>query len=211
MRRYLTALAALMFTACLGMETDIDIKQNGSGTINMTYRVADSLFALGTLPGNENAPPVPVGKEDFERTFSRIPGMEMTLYSEKEDGDDRLFIVKAKFDKLDALVSFLDAHGEQAAIEHDNGKTILSLKLDIDGKFIDPELAPILPVIFENYSFDFKISLPRNCEALYTDGDGVEIPALPFGETTFTAKSATFHAPMADLFSGVPASLVIRW
>ena len=77
MKKYLTVLTAFMLTACLGMETEIAIKQNGSGTVNMTYRISNELFSLGALPGNEDSPPVPVGREDFERTFNRIPGMEM--------------------------------------------------------------------------------------------------------------------------------------
>jgi hypothetical protein len=211
MKNYLTALAAFMLTACLGMKTEIDIKQNGSGTMNMTYRISNELFSMGSVRGNESAPPIPVGKEDIERTLSRIPGMSMTSYSEKQEGGDRLILIKAKFDNLDAMVSFLDANGEQAALEQKDGKTILTLKLDIDKKAIDPDLAPILPVIFENYSFDFDIALPNNCEVSYTDADGGTLPALPFGETAVSAKNVAFHAPMAALFTDGPAALVIRW
>ncbi|MDR3357219.1 MAG: hypothetical protein LBO04_08570 [Spirochaetaceae bacterium] len=211
MKKCLTALAALIFTACLGMETEIDIKQNGSGTINMTYRVSEELFSMGTLPGNEGSPPVPVGKEDFERTFDRIPGMEMLSYSEKNDGGDRLFLVKAKFDDLDAMTDFLDGQGRQAAIERKDGKTVLSINFDIDEEAIDPDMAPLLPMMFENYFFDFSVSLPRNCEVSYRDGDGVELPAMPYGETAVETRSVTFHSAMSDLFIGNAAAIVIRW
>ncbi|MDR2795850.1 MAG: hypothetical protein LBB47_03970 [Spirochaetaceae bacterium] len=211
MKKYLTVLTAFMLTACLGMETEIDIKQNGGGAINMTYRISNELFSMGTLPGNENYPPVPVGREDFERTFNRIPGMEMTSYSEKKDDRDRFFLIKAKFDNLDALVNFLDTQGKQASIEHKDGKTILSIKFDIDGETLGPDMVPILPIIFENYFFDFTLSLPRNCEVSYTDGNGGALPSLPYGETSTAAKSVTFHSPMADMFTGGAAAIVISW
>jgi hypothetical protein len=195
------------------METEIDIKQDGSGTVDMTYRISNELFALGTLQGNEGSPPVPVGREDFERTFNRIPGTELVSYSEKEDGDDRLFLVKARFDDLGALAAFLDAHGRQAALEQKDGKTILSVSFDMDADAVDPDMAPILPLIFQNYFLDFSISLPRNCEVSYRDVDGGLLPAMPYGEVTVTAKRVVFHSPMADIFteSGNPAVLVIRW
>jgi hypothetical protein len=206
-------LTALALTACLGMETEIDIKQDGSGTIDMTYRISNELFALGTLPGNEGSPPVPVGREDFERTFNRIPGMELVSYSEKGDGDDRFFLVKAKFDDLVALAAFLDAHGKQAALEQKDGKTILSVSFDMDADAVDPDMASILPLIFENYFLDFSVSLPRNCEVSYRDRDGGLLPAMPYGEVTVASKRVVFHSPMADIFteSGKPAVLVIRW
>jgi hypothetical protein len=212
MKNYLTVLTALMLTACLGMETEIDIKQNGSGTVNMTYRISNELFSLGTLPGNKNSPPVPVGREDFERTFNRIAGVEMVSYSEREGGGDKFFSVKAKFENLDALVNFFDAHGRQLTLIHgDDGRTILSIRLDMNQETIDPDMAPILPLIFENYFFDFNISVPRDCEVSYMDSGGVELPAIPFGETTVAAKSAAFHSPIADLFSGGSGTMVISW
>jgi hypothetical protein len=206
-------LIAFMLTACLGMETEIDIKQDGSGTIDMTYRISNELFALGTLPGNESSPPVPVGREDFERTFNRIPGTELISYSEREDGGDRLFLVKAKFANLEALAAFLDAHGKQAVLEQKGGKTILSVSFDMDADAVDPDMAPILPIIFENYFLDFSVSLPRNCEVSYMDGNGGGLPAMPYGEVTVAAKRVVFHSPMADIFTDLkdPAVLVIRW
>jgi hypothetical protein len=211
MKKYLTALAAFMLTACLGMKTEIEIKRNGSGTADMTYRISNELFSLGATGGNEGLPPIPVGRDDFERTFNRIQGMEMTSYSEKEDGGDRLILVKSKFDSLDALVSFLDASGKQATLERKDGKTVLSLKLDIDKTAVDASLAPMLPVIFDNYFFDFAASLPNDCEISYTGADGRTLPAPPFGETEVSARDIAFHAPMAALFTEGPAALVIRW
>lgn len=213
MKKYLTVLTAFMLTACLGMETEIDIKQNGSGTVNMTYRISNELFSLGALPGNEDSPPVPVGREDFERTFNRIPGMEMVSYSEKDGGGDRVFLVKAKFDNLDALVNFLDAHGRQVTLAHgEDGRTVLSIRFDMSGEAINPDMVPILPMIFENYFMDFNISFPNDCEVSYMDGEGAELPAMPFGETTVAAKRVGFHSPMAELFTaGNAAVMVIRW
>jgi hypothetical protein len=212
MKKCLAALAALMLTACLGMETKIDIKQDGNGTIDMTYRVSDELFSLGTLSGNENSPPVPVGREDFERTFSRIPGTEMVSYSEKTDDRDRFFLVKAKFDSLEALVSLLDGQGRQVSLEREGGRTALFIRFDIDDEAVDPDLAPLLPVIFENYYMDFSVSLPRSCNVRYIGEDGGERPSLTYGETTISAKNVVSHSPMANLFTeGEAAAIVISW
>jgi hypothetical protein len=212
MKSGFVVLTALMMAACLGTETGIDIKRDGSGTINMTYRISNELFTLGALPGNEGAPPLPVGRGDVERTFSRIPGMEMTSYSEKGDERDRIFSIAAKFDNLDALVSYLDGQGSLATIRHDGGMTSLSVNLGADSSALDPELAPMLPIIFDGYYMDFKISLPRSCTVSYTDKDGTELPAPPYGETSTTANSVSFHAPMADTLAETgTAVMTVTW
>lgn len=204
-------LAALTLAACLGMETGISVKRNGSGTIDMAYRVSNEAFALGTLPGNENSPPVPVGKEDFERSFSRVPGMEMTSYSEKSDERDRIFLIKAKFDSLDALVNFLDAQGLHAAVKTEGGATAMTINLGLESGFVDPDLAPILPVIFDGYYMAFNISLPRDCKVSYADTAGNALAVLPRGEVATAAKSVSFRVPMADLLAGGAAAMTITW
>jgi hypothetical protein len=212
MKNGFVVLTALMLAACLGTETGINIKRDGSGTINMTYRLANELFMLETLPSNDGEPPFPVGKEDIERTFSRIPGMEMTSYSEKEDEGDRIFSIAAKFDSLDALASYLDGQGDLAAIRYDGGMTSLSMNLGVDSSSLDPDLTPMLPIIFDGYYMDFKISFPRSCTVSYTDKDGAELPAPPYGETSTTANSVSFHAPMADTLAETgTAVMTVTW
>jgi hypothetical protein len=81
-------------------------------------------------------------------------------------------------------------------------------------EIIDPDIAPILPLIFENYFFDFNVSFPRDCEVSYMDVEGGELPAMPFGETTVSAKRVGFHSPMAEFFAAgndAAAIMVMRW
>jgi hypothetical protein len=209
----LTAImTTLMLAACLGLKTEIDIKRNGNGTINMEYRISEELFSMGALSGNENSPPVPVGKKDFEQTFNRIPGIEMTSYSEKEDENDRIFLIKSKFDNLEALANLLDSQGRQVVVEHKNGKTFLTVSFDINDEDIDPDFIAILPIVFEDYYMDFTITLPNNCEVSYIGADGNALSAMPYGETTVTAKSVDFYSSMGDLFTETETSaMVISW
>jgi hypothetical protein len=216
MKKYLGIISiftlVLIFTACLGLKTEIDIKRNGGGTVNMEYRISNEILAMGTLSGNENSPPIPIGKEDFERTFDRIPGIKMTSYSEKTDGGDRLFLIKSEFDNLEALAGFLDSQGRQLTIERKDGKTILSVGFEIDDEDIDPDFIPILPIIFEDYYMDFKMTLPDNCEVSYLDGNGNALSALPYGETTVSEKGIEFYSSMGELFTeGKSSTVVINW
>ncbi|MDR2659607.1 MAG: hypothetical protein LBC27_06420 [Spirochaetaceae bacterium] len=205
-------LAAVMFSACIGLKTGIDVKKNGGGTIEMEYRVSNELLSMGSQAGNEDFPPLPVGEQDFERTFDRIPGIKMTSYSEKEDGDDSLFLIKAKFDNLKALVNFLDSQGRQAAVEIKDGKTFFSISFDVDDKDIDPDFVQILPVVFEDYYMEFTIKLPNKCEVSYLGPDGEKLPGLPYGETAVTSDTVDFSSSMAELFSsGGASSMVISW
>jgi hypothetical protein len=138
--------------------------------------------------------------------------MEMTSFSEKEDERDKSFFIKAKFDSLDTLVNFLDMQGRHASVKHEGGITTLSLNLGLNDESVDPDIAPLLPVIFNGYYMDFKISFPLDCKVSYADEAGNALPALPYGETVVAAKTVSVHAPMADILAETGAvSIMITW
>ena len=72
----LLCLSAVVLNSCLGVSADITIKADGSGKIALEYRVSQALESLGKLDGN--GPAIPVGKADFERSVSRIPGLRLS-------------------------------------------------------------------------------------------------------------------------------------
>jgi hypothetical protein len=125
-------LAALLLASCFGIETELVIGKNGAGTIDMTYTLSSELAGLGDAAGNGRWLPVPVGREDFERTVSRIPGLRLASFSRKEEGGDCTCRVKLAFGNLDALMAFLGDTGGNAALNTKGGVSSLRLAL-VDG------------------------------------------------------------------------------
>jgi len=113
--------AALLCTSCLGIAADITIRADGSGKISLEYRVSQMLESLGRLDGNEGWPAIPVGRADFERSLSRIPGIRMSFFSSQEKpnalgGRDLVTNVTLEFANAAALLAFLDNSGTHAAV-----------------------------------------------------------------------------------------------
>jgi hypothetical protein len=213
MKKITAILMALMLSGCFGMKTEIEIRKDGSGTMNLVYRISEELLSMGGLSGNEDSPPIPVGRADFESSFNRIPGLAMTNFSEKTDDDDRLFLVKAAFDNLDALMIFLDSQGQQVKLEQDeDGTNILTVYLLLDTQDLDSDMLEAIPLIFNGYRFDFDIDFPQKCAVSFADVDGNALPSLPFGTTQIDSDSVEFSSSMSDLLTtGAAAAMVIRW
>jgi hypothetical protein len=211
MKYFILIVTAFVLSGCLGMSATVAVKKDGSGTVNLVYRIAEDMLSRGS--GVWDKPPVPLGKEDFERSVKRLPGISLTKFSEKTEGKDRLFLIGLAFDNLDALAAFFDSQGRQIRLEQEkDGPTILTVFLSLNTKDIDPAMIGLIPLVFDGYDFDFDITVPQKCEVSFVDINGNNVPSLPFGTTRITGDRAEFSSPMAELFTGNDAAaMVIRW
>jgi hypothetical protein len=206
--------AALLFSSCVGASMEIVARQDGSGTITLEYRLSRELESLGKLDGNENWPPVPVGKADFERSAARIEGLTLRSFSERATPADRIYQAKFDFANLEALLGFLDSSGSRASLAREGGRNRLVLSFnDSAGRLdVDPELLELAVAAFEGYALDFSITLPRPPQLRVAGGSGDFTDSPPEGAALLRGNRVSFSAPMADLFSAQnPELLEIVW
>ncbi|MDR2184080.1 MAG: hypothetical protein LBO80_00205 [Treponema sp.] len=208
------ALAALvLFTSCIGIKSDITIRGDESGTINLEYRIAHSLESMGKLDGNEKRPPVPVGRADFERTVARVPGLRVAAFSSRVEGGDLVNRVKLEFAGLEALTGFLDSGGNLAALYREQEGTRMVLVLGGGGDDgTDPALLELVRSSFAAYSLDFSLTLPGDGAFNFIDSTGRSLEGPPAGTVNIRGRTAAFSCPMGDLLaSAEPVILEIRW
>jgi hypothetical protein len=205
-------LAAFTLGSCLGVNSEIVINRDGSGTLNLEYRIARMVESLGKLDGNERWPPVPVGQADFERTVARIEGLSMSSFSSKIDGEDLIYTVKLAFADRKALVRFLDATGQRAAWTGEGGENRLSLGLGGGAGIRDPELSRLAASLFEGYTLSFGFSLPGNAAVTLRDDRGGVLEKPPSGTLSSRGGRVLFSSPMAGMLdSSGELTLEIRW
>jgi len=207
----LIGFAAVVLSSCLGVSADITIKADGSGTIAMEYRVSRAPESIGRLDGNENMPAVPAGKEDFERTVARIPGLKLSKYSSKEKPDgsggaDLVTNVTLAFKNTDALLAFLDGSGSYAALDEESGSKLLRLVLFEPMEPVSDDLLALLREFYSDYELGLSFSLPKNA-ALAT------IPAqVPAAKLVTNGKKVSFSIGMGGLLSLTDGlTLEIKW
>jgi len=193
----LSFLLLLIFNSCIGLSMDIQMRKDGSGKINMEYRVSSMAEATGKLDGNENWPIVPVGRADFERSISRIPGIRLVSFSSSEKQPDVITNVTLEFDNTQALLRFLDPQGTKA--HYYEGR--LDLILIEAGLNYDKDLLDLVRQVSAGYNLVISFSADSNSTMTITDGTGNEIKPPADSQFVQSGKKVSWTTAIAGIFS----------
>jgi hypothetical protein len=197
----LFSLLVLPFISCIGISGDISIRSNGSGKINLEYRIPQSLKTLGELDGNEGRQTIPTGRADFERTLARLPGTRLGSFSTKNEDGDIINRAELEFDRIESLLAFLDASGEGAVLGKDGGKNKLSLILLRGLTNADPDLLALIREVSGNYRFSLSFSVPGEAALECKDGAGNRAELPQSAKIVPAGKKVSFAIDMGELLS----------
>jgi hypothetical protein len=202
----------VFFSSCIGISSDISIRQDGSGTIKLEYRVSRSIESLGKLDGNERWPPVPVGRADFERAVARIQGMRLRSFSTKTTEQDMVYRMTLEFSQTAALLQFLDATGG-ATLVHEQGKNRLSFTLS-EGQALssDSELTALIMEAAGTYTVNLGFSLPKAAELIFLGDGGRPLPAPLAGNASVSGGKVNYTVGLGPLLTiAGPLIMEICW
>jgi len=180
-----------LFTSCIGIEGEINVNADGSGSLSMSYRISKLIAHLGQLEENGQFTPLPVNQEDFARTIESSRGIELTGFQESENEQDVLITADLSFESINSLNSFF-MYGENNAVmleERDSG-TVFTYYL-YSGRETVPEQRQldILSTIFKDYSINLKINAPA------------EIKSVNRGDISGDGRVASLTLSMPDIIS----------
>jgi len=167
-----------LLNSCLGASADIVMRADGSGSIALEYRVSPMLESIGRMDGNEHQPAIPVGKADFERTITRIPGLTLKSFSSKD------MVTKATLNFKDtaALLAFLDSAGTRASLVQKDGKSTLRLILtDPAADPIDPDLLSLMQEVSAGYEVGISFTAPKEASLKVIPATASAIRIAPGG------------------------------
>jgi hypothetical protein len=205
-------LFVFIFSSCIGIKTGITINSDGSGQINLVYTISDMLDALGKQDGNASQPTIPVGKDDFERTISRIEGLSLKSYKVKTSESHIVIFASLEFAHINALTDYLDESNQLVSYTESNNQK--ELLLFFNDSPINPETyeqdMDIAMEYFEGYNFEFSLKTEENMEASFVDQNGNSIQTIATGNFTTQNNSVSYEVPIADLaFASEPIILKI--
>ena len=200
-----------LLCSCLGVNLDITLNQNGSGTITMEYHISRLIESLGKLDGNERWNTIPVGKTDFERSMDRLPGMKLLSFSSKENEKDLVTNAKMEFENLQALKTFLDAGGRRSSFSGDAASGRIFLTLTDGNDKENAALAKLLTEISESYSVNIHMSFPHEGSLIVTNKQGRPLPEISRSVVS-SGKKVSCSIPLnAVLSSADGINLEFRW
>jgi hypothetical protein len=144
-----------------------------------------------------------VGKADFERAARRLEGVRLGSVSSRDDGKDTVTSVKFSFATMDALVGFLDATGQRASFDQEDGRNRLSLVLTEKSDAIDSDMLSLLELAAAGYEFSFALAVPQGAGANIShrllDGDGRQIDRA--GAAAVRGGKISVSVPMGTLLA----------
>jgi hypothetical protein len=194
-------LLIITLSSCIGVRADITLRPDGSGTIDLEYRLSRVAESLGKLDGNEGRPTIPLGKADFERTAARVEGLTLGSFSSKNDGKDTINTIKLAFSSLEALTRFLDATGQRASLVKEKGNYHLSLTLTSGSDQLDPDLLTLFTTVSQGYSVSLSLTTPKEGTLSLYDSQGNPLGDLPGITRVPKGKKVSFMSPLGDLFA----------
>ena len=190
-----------LLSSCLGVNADITLNQNGSGTIALEYQISQSLDTLGRLDGNERWNTIPVGRADFERTLDRLPGMRLLSFSSGDSGRNLVNRARMEFANINALLAFMDAGGRRSSFSGDINSGALVLTLNEGVTVENQALYVLLRDVSESYSVRISMSLPKEGRLSITDRHGNPLAAIPGGEIGSTGRRLFFSFPLHEVLT----------
>jgi hypothetical protein len=96
-------LCAALLCSCVGVESRLSIRNDGSGTLALTYRIPRSAADLGRTPDTDAPVPIPVEKADFLRGIADIPGVRLARYRRRADDKNVTIQAEIAFKRLGDL------------------------------------------------------------------------------------------------------------
>jgi hypothetical protein len=194
--------------SCVGADSRISFNKDGSGTVKIEYRLSGELENLGKLDGNDNAPPLPAGGKDLERTAARIEGLRLLSQSSIMEGKDRILRARLAFSSPRALERFFDASGQYFRADFSGRRVSLVFPAAVE---MSPEFKELAAGALEGYEFFLAFSMPQPVRVNWTGENGEAAGQVP-GTCSVKGSTVEYRTSMADiLFLDSGIRLDIEW
>jgi hypothetical protein len=173
----LCALALVVLSSCVGIDSNLSIRANGSGTLSLTYRVSQLIVNLGNPSDGRSVVPLPLSRSDFERSIQTTQGrVRLTRFDRSEDQKDITIRAELAFDSIDALSQMDAFQSAQIRSSTDGGtRTFSELIAKAPREPLTDDSLKMVDAFFGGYNLTFTIEAPQpiktnNLGTLSADG-----------------------------------------
>jgi len=199
-----TIVCALSLTSCIGIHASGKIDAEGAGTLSIEYQISKDFVQLGALESTPQLP-LPLSREDIERGLRGMPGVTLTSYSQREQGDNVLVSLTLAFESTSDLVKYLDPSGKLAQYQQQNGRSYVKVSFGDAISSFDPQMQIEIIEKLKPYHFTFAFEAPHAAPQISVNhGD--------FFHVTSSGKITTLECSMADIITSAQAPEInISW
>ncbi len=201
MRKYFLLAAvvtALLLSSCIGIESEIRIRQDGSGVLRLSYTVSQYIKNIDAGRSDKQLP-LPVNEEDFRRSAESIEGLRLNNLEEREDEDNIYIQAELEFDNVEA-VNALGRDGQIGITLETQGGTTTFRQLIYEGQqgeAITEESLEMIETFFEGYELVYSVTVPA------------EVRDHTLGELGSDGRTVTYTITVPEILKA-PEPLVLE-
>jgi hypothetical protein len=155
-------IASLLLASCVGIDSRLTIRDNGSGALMLTYRISQLVADLGTSSTGKGAIPLPVDRADFERSLEGAKGkVKLTKFERSENENDITIRAELSFDSVAALGqvdSFKDM--DLTLVTEGSRRTLTQRLVRAPTEPVAEDSLRMIDALFEGYELSFRIETP---------------------------------------------------
>lgn len=194
----LLVATTLLLSSCIGIESDIRIRQDGSGVLTLSYTI--SQFIKNIDAGrSEKQLPLPVNEQEFRRSAERIEGLRLTDVEQREDEENVYIQAELEFDSVEA-VNALGRDGQLGISLESQGGTTTFRQLIYQGQQgeeITEESLEMIETFFDGYELVYSVTVPA------------EVRDHSLGVLAADGRTVTYTATVPEILK-TPEPLVLE-
>jgi hypothetical protein len=197
-------LCALALSSCMGMDTEVKISKDGSGSLSAQYKLSEELVAFGELEANKDMIPVPLTESDVRKSLAGVKGLTFKSWSSRKSGTDLFITTVIGFDSLDSLVLYLDPQGKMASHTSVSNTQTIGFSLGDSIPDLDKDMRDLAREAFAPYTFRFVFDLPEAPKDATSSDPAISVVR--------EGKKVRFEGKMSDIVTLEKApSLQLSW
>lgn len=179
-RLFLPALLVPALCSCIGIESQIIVNGDGSGTLLLNYRVSQFFREDPGLP-------LPVTREDFQNAVEAAPGLALASLSQREDEQDLYISARIAFERVEALNSLGKRIDLSYATQEDRHIFRQRVYSGQPPEGLPAESLRMIEAFFPDYALAFEVSPPE------------PIQSYAPGELSADGRSLQYRTTIAEL------------
>jgi hypothetical protein len=145
------ALFAVALSSCIGVQSQLSLGRDGSGTLRISYRIAQFLRESQGLP-------LPASREGFQQAVAAVPGLRLEALSQREDEQDLILEARLGFQRVEDLNGLGDRLGLSYQTEEDRRVFRQRLYAGAAAGGLSAESLGMLETFFPGYEVSLELS-----------------------------------------------------
>ncbi len=190
----LLLLCSVALFSCISIDTEIELKEDGSGTVRLNYTVDTMLVDIGSFDNEESVIPLPVEEENFRISAASISGLTLNSFSREEN--DTSFFINAvlSFSSVEALDALISPAEESIVLVSEDGKNVYRHTIyEAPEGGADEEMLSFVDAFFSDYELSFTLKSPSEIQSVNrgTIGDEptIALYSIPLNELLRTEET----------------------